>query len=374
VRLDSVHFNRSIDSNLRPPFSTHAVRNETDSKTERPAAIISNLPHLSQDIDQFFSNLYPIWPIIEEASFREWLEHPDQIDHSQACLILSICALSALHIPESSAPPEEPRKRRAQRFIRQCLQLRSNFDYIESATILTVQTSFFLSVAEVELQKVRASWFLLREAIMLAQDLRYYDNSLPQDLNQAERLSIRRTLYVLSLTERGLTLLRNKPFAIVMFDSPPEERFADEDPRILVGLQSLSKLFYLLDKQFLDTWMIGSAGSAVPETKAQILNAQHTLAHLRFDVDNLTDIQKADILIAQQWLRLVFWQLSMRQGLLSSASEDPTLSYQFPCVIAQSLCIALAMISMAAVHIHGMAIVRPNSLSYEVIILIRSQV
>lgn len=326
--------------------------------SERPAAVISNLPHLAQDIDQFFGNLYPIWPIIDQMSFREWLEHPDQIDHSQACLILSICALSALHIPEPNSPPEEPRKRRAQRFIRQCMQLRSNFEYIESATILTVQTSLFLSVAEVELQRVRSSWFLLREAIMLAQDLGYYEAStLPPKLSPAETLSIQRTLYILSLTERGLTLLRNKPFAIVMFDSPPDERFADEDPRVLIGLQSLSKLFNLLDKQFLDAWMSGSTGTAVPETRTQILAAQHTLTSLRFNLNNLTDIQKADILITQQWLRLVFWQLSMRQGLLSSASEDPTLSYQFPCVIAKSLCIALGEISMAAVFIHGMAIV-----------------
>lgn len=332
------------------------------SLSERPAAIISNLPNLTQDIDQFFGNLYPIWPIINQVSFREWLDHPDQIDYSQACLILSICALSALHIPESTSPLEEPRKRRAQRFIRQCLQLRSNFEYIESATILTVQTSLFLSVAEVELQRVRSSWFLLREAIMLAQDLGYYEApTMPAKLNPTEILSIQRTLYILSLTERGLTLLRNKPFAITMFDSPPDERFDGEDPRILIGLQSLSKLFNLLDKQFLDAWMNGSAGAPTPATRTQILAAQHTLASLRFEVENLTDIQKADVLITQQWLRLVFWQLSMRQGLLSSASEDATLSYQFPCVVAKSLCIALGEISMAAVFIHGMAIVSSNS-------------
>jgi hypothetical protein len=321
-------------------------------------SVISNLPHLAHDIDQFFSNLYPIWPIIDQKTFRECLKHSEQIDYSQACLILSICALSALHIPESNSPLEEPRRKRAQRFIRQCLQLRSNFEYIENATIVTVQTSLFLSVAEVELQRVRSSWFLLREAIMLAQDLGCYEAvSIRLNLNPAETLTIQRTLYSLSLTERGLTLLRNKPFAIICFDSPPAQRFDGEDPRVLVGLQSLSKLFNLLDTRFLETWMSGSTETAAPETKEQILNAQHTLAGLRFDVDNLTDIQKADILITQQWLRLVFWQLSMRQGLLSSASEDATLSYQFPCVIAKSLCAALGEISMAAVFIHGMAIV-----------------
>jgi hypothetical protein len=52
-----------------------------------------------------------------------------------------------------------------------------------------------------------------------------------------------------------LTVLRNKPFAIVMFDSPPPSCFGDEDPRILNGLQTLSLLFNLLDKLFLDTWV-----------------------------------------------------------------------------------------------------------------------
>jgi hypothetical protein len=211
--------------------------------SERPAALISILPNLAQDIEQFFRDLYPIWPIIDQASFWEWLEHPDQIDYSQACLILSICALSALHIPESVPPPEEPRKRRAERFIRQCLQLRSNIEYIENATILTVQTSFFLSVAEVELQRVRSSWFLLREAIMLAQDLGYYETATLPNLSLSAKLSIQRTLFSLSLTERGLTLLRNRPFAIVMFESPPDERFENEDQRILGSCSRTSFLF-----------------------------------------------------------------------------------------------------------------------------------
>lgn len=76
-------------------------------------------------------------------------------------------------------------------------------------------------------------------------------------------------------------------------------------------------------------------------------------------------------MIAQQWLRLVFWQLSMRQGLLSSSSDDPTLSYEFPCLIAKSLCDALGKVSMAAVHVHGMAIVRLTlSHSYVIILIV----
>jgi hypothetical protein len=224
-----------------PPRVTRRVSTPYSSPTnsathqERPATILSNLPNLHQDIDQYFINLHLIWPIIDESSLRKALRDPEQLNHHQACLVLSICALAALHIPESNPPPEEPRKRRAQRFIRQCMQLRSTFDYIETASILTIQTSFFLSVAEVEFQRVRSSSFLLREAIMLAQELGFYKTTgLSSDRSPEETLAIRRTLYILSLTERGLTLLRDKPFAIIMFDSPPEERFENEDPRILL--------------------------------------------------------------------------------------------------------------------------------------------
>jgi hypothetical protein len=159
------------------------------------------------------------------------------------------------------------------------------------------------------------------------------------------------------LTERGLSVLRNKPFTIIPFDFPPEEQREGEDPRILVGLKSLSRLFNLLDRQFLDVWVNGSENTVASQATAKILEVQETLICMRFDIDSPTDINKADILITQQWLRLVFWQLSMRQGLLSSTSDEQALTYHFPCEIAKSLCGVLESLPMRAILIHGMAIV-----------------
>lgn len=53
----------------------------------------------------------------------------------------------------------------------------STFDYVENASIVTLQTSLFLSCAEVEFQNVRSSWLLLRESIMLAEELGFYTAS-----------------------------------------------------------------------------------------------------------------------------------------------------------------------------------------------------
>jgi hypothetical protein len=185
---------------------------------------------------------------------------------------------------------------------------------------------------------------------MLAQDLGFYElANLSPSLSPNDILSIQRTLYLLSLVERGLTVLRNKPFAIVRFDSPPPSRFSDEDPRILNGLQSLSQLFNLLDKLFLDTWvgandvngMNGSPSqsdsSLASPARIDILAAQQSLTSMSFQADEFTDVQKADI--------------------LSSKSPEEVLRYEFPCNIARSLCKVLAEIDREAIFIHGMAIV-----------------
>ncbi|KAG9248916.1 hypothetical protein BJ878DRAFT_485977 [Calycina marina] len=332
----------------------HLPSNET---FQRPADVLSTIPDLSIRVDLFFAFLYSIWPIIDEVTFRAELAQPEGLNHTQVCLVLSICALSALHIPETRVSywDQEPRQKVAQRFIKQALHIRAETGYLETADITTIQTSLLLSCAEIEVHRARSSYFLLRECIILAEELGFYEPNLPTELSQNERLSIRRTLYLLSLVERGLTLLRNKPYAIIMFDSPPPETYANEDPRVLQGLQCLNELFVLLDKRFLDTWMQATA-SGDPEVLSQVLATQTKLAGLTFDVDNLIDIQKADILITQQWMRLVFWQLSMRQGLLSSAAEEPALTYQYPCQIAKSLCIVLETLPMNILFIHGMAI------------------
>jgi hypothetical protein len=351
--------------------STPSIRQRTRSRSIGELQdILSNLPNLSRHVDLFYAKLYPIWPIIPATEFQDWLSHLETLDPSYICLILSICALSALHIPGSTDPAPEPRKVVAQQFISQCRQLRSTYDYIESASIITVQTSLFLSCAEVEFQRARSSWFLLRESIMLAQDLGFYEPAnLSPSLSPTDILSIQRTVYLLSLVERGLTVLRNKPFAIVMFNSPPLSRFSGEDPRILNGLQSLSRLFNLLDKLFLDKWVgandVSSMNGSQPESdssllsqaRVNILAAQQALTSMSFKAQEFTDVQKADILITQQWLHLVFWQAAMRQGLLSSKSSEEVLRYEFPCKIARSLCKVLAEIDREAIFIHGMAIV-----------------
>jgi hypothetical protein len=104
--------------------------NRPTTSTERTMAIIANIPNMIQYVNWFFAELYPIWPIMPESSFRESLNHLEDLDLHQTCLLLSICALTALHIPGPTSTASEPRRLIAQRLIEQCLQIRTTFDYI----------------------------------------------------------------------------------------------------------------------------------------------------------------------------------------------------------------------------------------------------
>jgi hypothetical protein len=70
----------------------------------------------------------------------------------------------------------------------------------------------------------------------------------------------------------------------------------------------------------------------------------------------LTDIQKADILVTQQWLRLIVWQSSMRQGLLSSHAEDESMTFRYPLKIAHSLLSVISSLPTTSIEVHGMGI------------------
>lgn len=111
--------------------------------------------------------------------------------------------------------------------------------------------------------------------------------------------------------------------------------------------------YHLLDSSFVDSWNEASDAPASTLTYTalqQQLNLPHP-SHL-----SLTDIQKADILVTQQWLRLIVWQSSMRQGLLSSHAEDESMTFRYPLKIAHSLLNVISSLPTTSIEVHGMGI------------------
>jgi hypothetical protein len=154
-------------------------------------------------------------------------------------------------------------------------------------------------------------------------------------------------------TNRSYAILRHKPLTLSKAPAFPSTSHSYEKPEIHSGFMHLVHSYHLLDSSFVDSWNEASEAPASTLTyKAlqQQLNLPHP-SHL-----SLTDIQKADILVTQQWLRLIVWQSSMRQGLLSSTAEDESMTFRYPLKIAHSLLSVISSIPSTSIEVHGMGI------------------
>lgn len=111
--------------------------------------------------------------------------------------------------------------------------------------------------------------------------------------------------------------------------------------------------YHLLDSNFVDSW---NETAVSPVSTLTYTTLQNQLNRPHSSTLPLTTIQKADILITQQWLRLVIWQSSMRQGLLSSNAADESMTFSYPMKIAHSLLAVISSLPTTSIEVHGMGI------------------
>lgn len=310
---------------------------------------------MSQCVRQWFRHIYPIQPILHETSFMNIISQPEELSTQDKILVLSLCAMTVTH----AAPPSDLTLQNKQDFgrelLKQCLHLRHTYEWIENATLTTIISSFFICITYFELKQVRSHHFFLREAIGLAREMHADTERATDDL--IESVCRKRMLALLFITERGCAILRNKPISIMRMPFIPREYFDTHDEVVLAGFTELCNLFSTLDEKFVQLWY---ASDLEDESAANpfenVAGIQHDLNKLSFSNTKMTSIQKADVLITHQWLRLIFWQASMRQGLISSASTDEVFYYNYPITIARDLCQVLRGMDYDAISVHGLGI------------------
>jgi Fungal specific transcription factor domain len=323
--------------------------------TALAAEIALSSTMMSQCVKQYFRHLYPIMPIIHESTFRRKLNSPEDLSPEDKCLLLSMCAVTILHASPPSDLTLDAKKDLGRQFLSHFLNVRHCSDWIETASLKTIIASYFASVSYFELKQPRSSNFYVREATGMALEQGLHLDSFYVGMNRVAEICHRRAFALLFVTERGASILRNKPISIPRLPALPVDFFDDEDPCILTGFQCLCQLFSLLDEKFIEVWRSSESQTARPSIE-QIAAIQQNLSSMSFDSANLSDIQRADVQITQQWLRLIFWQASMRQGIISSKSETPAFTYSYPILIAKSLCEQMSNMSVNAVAVHGLGI------------------
>lgn len=321
---------------------------------------------MSQCIKQYFKHLYPIMPILHEPSLRKRLMQPEELSLDDKVLIMSLCAITVTHAAPPSDLTLQDKHNLGKEFMKQCFAYRHLTDFIENATLTTIIASFFISITHFELKLPRSHHFYLREAIGLARETQVDSEKL--NLDPISLICSRRMMALLFITERGAAILRNKPISIIRLKHIPTEFFDEQDRMVLAGFTSLCNLFSLLDDHFVELWQAPEEEVAISPLE-NVAAIQHNLNEMSFERTRMTDIQKADVLITQQWLRLIFWQASMRHGFISRSSNDPIFWYDYPVTVAKDLCNAMRGMHYEAILVHGLGIVSFPILSYRCLLI-----
>jgi hypothetical protein len=310
---------------------------------------------LERGVAFFFKHMYPIYPLLDRSRITTLLTHFTELDTTESGLLRSLCALTLVTVEFWPTMTVERRMVVAREYIKQCLEARMSDNIMEHATMDDVLTSLFIAVAYFDMKCRKTSWFYLREAISLAH-LAGINNALKiSELDPSERIRRQRLYALLFITERGACIHDSFPVSITI---PPDlhgDVLPEEDPAIAFGLSNIHRLFSLLDMNFVRVWNGALSSSLTEESFSELATLQRKLRQ-PLQIDNVSETQRADILVTQQWLRLTIWQAALRLGLISSSAAEPEFGYTYPLELAYALRDVLRTLSPASIQAHGLGI------------------
>ncbi len=128
----------------------------------------------------------------------------------------------------------------------------------------------------------------------------------------------------------------------------------DDNPAILSNFVSLCELFQ----------NFGNAmdGHVSQRTHDYFVAMHSRLQQIRNRSGDAADLQKADFVLTQQWMRIVLWKMSMYHIRLPPESTDDGLSLSFPDQVARNIIQNLSILPTHVVEAHGLGMVRINCL------------
>lgn len=311
---------------------------------------------IEHGVNLFFDKMYAVYPVVDERYLRSLLSNQNSLQGAETRLLWSICALTLMAVDAWPTMNLERRTFAARRYIRKCLEDRISSSYIENIAVEDVLTSLFIAVTYFDLKCRKNAWFYVREAITLAQAAGMDTVERDLSLQPAERLRRQRIYALLYISERGACIHDTFPVSIL---SAPEllcDRLPGEDPSVSAGLSMLFHLFSLLDLNYIQSRSRLSLSGGTDKEYIELAMLQEQLCRV-LDLTDVSETQKADVLITQQWLRLMVWQTALKLGLISSTSMNPSYSYAYPIQIASSLQEVLKTLPSTAIEVHGLGIV-----------------
>jgi hypothetical protein len=219
---------------------------------------------------------------------------------------------------------------------------------MENATVSSILSSFFLHVHRANIGSMNASTVLLGEAIVKAHVHGLHKASFYTDMTPEQVQHGLRIYWLLFITERAHSIQHDVPTTLKRVHDLPELQDL-KDGAVSPAFLQLCRLFHILDVTI----------TADPSTARHALAfAQHELNSDEAPLSLENELQRADISMTQQWMRIFLWQHAVNVTNLSSVTPDNEFSFTFPAKVAQNVLSNLSSLSQQSVEAHGPGMVR----------------
>lgn len=338
----------------------HGFGSPPGSPTYARKAGLLSMDMISTCVDYFFANLYPTQPILHRQVVGETIGQMDSNPEAY-CLVVSLCAYMVIQPNlelrsgafDGLDNPIESNVQLGRALLAEAIRFRKGFDYVESPTVWSVITSFFLFGCHFCLDMHGTAWFHLREATTLALTLGMHEEATYRTADIIETSRRRRLYWLLFVTERAYAIQQRRPLSLHASINLPT---LEEDPSETVelsGFLHLVNLYRPFDDTFVGFWNKNRTG-CTPEFLTRL---QQELSDALPLYLQSTESQAVDLRCSQQWLRTMVWQLSISHGLLSSSAKDSSMTFQFPIDVSRDLLSATNQYSQQSMEIHGIGLV-----------------
>lgn len=300
---------------------------------------------ISQYLDIYQQRGYGIWPVVDaEALTARMLTHPDDVEAYALATAISAAIVSQFSIDAESGSPVEGHYRVSSGvFEAEARRTREQSDHMEHITVFSILGSFFLHVYSANIGRMNASTVLLGEAITKAHILGLHKASYYEFMSLEQVQQNLRLYWLLFITERAHSIQHDVPTTLKRApDLPPLENL--NDGLVTPAFVQLCRLFNILDVTI----------TADPSTaRGALALAQQQLSSDEAPLSLENELQRADISMTQQWMRIFLWQHALNVTNLSSMNNDNEFSFSFPAQVAQNVLSSLSSLSKQSVEAHG---------------------
>ena len=379
-------------------------------------------------LDVFRTRVYSVWPVVSCDALVGRLSE-DEDDYESWALAASVCAgvIAQLRLPEHhrdrDRTPPGPTTASAgpvssHRFAADAEHFRTRYDYREQISVSSLLASFFLHIYYANDGRLRTAGLYLRESLTQAHMLGLHRSDTYMTMPEDDRELRLRVYWVLFVSERTYCVQHGLPPIL----RPISERPAPDhvpssdhssvggggnaggggkyslpssyggtysDDRRVVRTSSsapiasflyLTRLFTFLDGDLIEPpSAITLPPPGMAEDDGEDRQTRRRVTLFQSDLDpsaaeqqsnavGLDEIQRVDIFVTRNWIRILLWEYSVRHFAMSSSPDDQAFSMLLPALVAHGMLGFFSTISGESICAHGYGMVRLFSLSLSSII------